>query len=136
MIKKDIEIDYAEGEGVDKVVFKGTVTLKRLDTGEYFDMQRASVDMSAVGKNKTVKMDPVRAQIVGFLKSVVDNRLMKITHFMDTEHNEIKSKEAPYPLTEDSLNVLPMTVGVETLLAAFEKLNEVEEKKNSSSGTK
>ena len=136
MRKKEVEIDYEEGEGLEKVIFKGTVVLKRLSWGEKNATEDEASTIQLVGKTPIAKISPARLKVAGLSKAIISNNLKK-TIFVENAQKEMISSDAPYMLDPAGLldPTFPQDIG-DKLFEAFTELNEMEDKKKEDSEIK
>jgi hypothetical protein len=129
VVKKTIEIDYAEGEGIEKVEFKGNITLKELTYGEWNSYQEGITSITT-GRAASVSVSVSKTMELAILKSHVEGSLMRTTYQEDKPTKVPVPITAPYPLnTITAIQNLPRKVG-DQLMKLFSELNEVDEKKS------
>jgi len=132
-MQKIVKIDYQEGEGLDKLILKGTVTMKRLNFSEKNAMDEESTDIKIIapGIPPQVKVSTSKMREVGIFKSVVSSDLKKTSYFEDKTKPEFQATTEPFALTMDGVRNLPNEVG-DMLWLAFVELNQINEKKSQS----
>ena len=132
-MQKVYEIVYDEDEGVNKVEFKGTITLKRLNWDESNVLQSEAVNMQFVGRGiPSVTPDLAKGKLLAVWKSYVSSEIIKTTYFIDKVTKEIKPKEETYPITLETLKVIPQFLG-DYLFDSYTELNTLTEKKKEQS---
>lgn len=131
-MKKEITVDYTEGEGLEKEELKGTVTLKRLSFSEKNSLEEEATDIKIFGNTPQVKVSTSKMKELGILKSIIASDLKKTTYYMDKVTKNTLAQEKPYDLNIEGIRNLPQDVGNE-LFIAFTELNQVDEKKNTNS---
>ena len=130
-MKKTILIDFGEGEGLEREEYKGEVTLKRFNFEEQNAYSEESTDIKFFGATQQVKVSTSKLKELGILKSVIDNKLQKITYFQDKVTKALIPISNSYPLDLAGIRNLPREVG-DMLFIAFSEINEVSEKKKES----
>ena len=128
-MKKKIEIMYEEGEGLDKLEFKGKVTLKRLNFSEKNSLEEESTDIKIFGNTPQVKVSTSKMKELSILKSVIGCELQKITFIEDKVTKAHMPVVTNYLLDINGIRDLPQEVGDELFLE-FTQLNSVDKKKN------
>lgn len=128
-MKKEVEISYEEGEGLEKVSFKGTVTLKRLSWGESNAMEKEASDIKFFGNVPQMSIDSAKLKVAGLLKSIIACTLTRTAYYEDNR-KEIQPSSAPYYLDAAGLASpdFPRDIG-DKLFEAFTELNQVSDKK-------
>lgn len=124
MKKKEINIDFTEEEGTERVEFKGAVTLKRLNFTEKNALEEESTDIKIFGNVPQVKVSTSKLKEVALLKSIVASSLVKTTYL---DGKNIGAEK--YGLEIDGIRKLPQEIGDE-LFVAYTELNAISEKKN------
>ena len=129
-MKKVIQIDYEEGEDLDKFELHGTVTLKRLNFSEKNSIEEESTEIKILGSVPQVKVSTSKIKELGLLKSIVESDLKKTIYHEDRVTKVATPTTAIYAMDITGIRELPQDVG-EELLAEFTELNTVNEKKKS-----
>jgi hypothetical protein len=127
-MKKTIEVSYEEDEGIDKLEFKGTVTLKRLNFSERNAIEEEATDVKVFGTVPQVKVSTSKIKELGILRSLDSSALIKTTYQEDKMTKALLPINTPYALDLEGIRNLPRDVG-EELVEAFSSLNAVSEKK-------
>lgn len=128
-MEKVLEIDYTEGEGLNRVEFKGKVTMKRLNFSEKNALEEEATDIKVIGRMPQVKVSPAKMKEIGIMKSVVKTELQKTTYFEDRQTKNHVPTSNGYNLDYDGIRNLPQDIG-NMLFETFTELNSVDEKKN------
>jgi hypothetical protein len=128
-MQKDTQVAYEEGEGINRVEFKGVVTQKRLNFSEKNGLDEESTDIKIFGSTPQVKVSMSRMKELSILKAVVNSTLTKTTYFEEKVTKQIRPATDNYPLSLEGIRNLPIEIG-EQLFADFTELNNVSEKKN------
>ena len=128
-MNKEINVDYSEGEGLELIKIKGTVTLKRLNFSEKNALEEESTDIKMIGDTPHVKISTSKMKEVALAKSIVSASLYKTTMVMDKESKQLKEVTSAYPLnTMQLVRELPQEIG-ETLFYEWGLLNSLGLKK-------
>lgn len=127
-MKRVIEIDYEEGEGLDKYELKGTVEMKRLSFSEKNAMEEEATEIKVLGTTPQIKISTSKIKELGILKAVTTSNLIKTVYSEDRVTKNPVPASTPYPLDAEGIRNLPQDVG-EELLEIFAELNTVNEKK-------
>lgn len=128
MIKKTLEINYTEGEGVEKIDFSGVVVIKRLDFSEKNALEEEGTDVKILGGVTQVKISSSKIKEFGILKSIVSNEVYRTT-YESLQGGEFKPISVRYHLDMSGIRGLPATVG-ELLFNGYSELNTLTEKKD------
>ena len=128
-MQQKIEINYEEGEGVDKYELHGTVIMKRLNFTEKNSIEEESTDIKMMGTVPQIKVSTSKIKELGIFKSVVSTDLVRTVYHEDRVTKLPEATRTPYNLDMTGIRELPQDVGNQ-LLEAFTELNAVNEKKN------
>lgn len=131
-MKKEISIDFTEGEGAEKVELKGSVILKRLNFTEKNALEEESTDIKILGNNipPVIKVSTSKMKEFALLKCIVASSLVKTTYFEDKSGKAFVPVANNYGLADlEGIRNLPQEIGDE-LFMAYTELNAVSEKKN------
>lgn len=127
-MNKTIEIDYEDGEGIERIEFKGKVTLKRLNFSEKNMLEEESSDIRVFGNVPQVKVSTSKMKELALLKSIVSSDLRKITFVEDRVTKAFNPIVTSYELNIANIKELPQDIG-EELFMAFTEINTISEKK-------
>lgn len=127
-MKKIIDIDFVEGDGLDKIEIKGKVTLKRLNFSESNSIEEDATDIKMIGNVPQVKISTKKIKELGIERGVIENTLTITTYSEDKVTKNPVPHTEPYPLNATGVQGLPKEIGDE-LVTAFTELNSVNEKK-------
>jgi hypothetical protein len=129
-MQKTIEINFSEGEKLDRIEFKGSISLKRLSFSEKNALDEDINDIRVTGGIPQIKVSTSKAKELGILRSLIPGKsaLVKTTYFEDRITKNISPTSSPYELTLEGIRNLPVEVG-EQIFAAFIELNTIPEKK-------
>lgn len=129
-MKKEIQINYTEGEGEDKVDYIGSVVFKRLNFSESNALKEESTDIKFFGNTPQIKVSTAKMQELAILKSVISSNVRKITYQTEKVSKALIAIENAYDLNSiENIRNLPKEVG-DQLFLEFNEMNEVSEKKN------
>lgn len=128
-MRKKIEINFTEGEGIDRLDLTGTVILKRLNFSEKNAMEEEATEIKIFGKTPQVKISTSKLKEIGLLKSIVKSDLIQTTYVEDKVTKNAVPISNKYDLNMSGIQNLPQEVG-EQLVDAFTELNSMNEKKN------
>lgn len=128
-MKKIVEINFSEGEGLERVDFKGTVTLKRLNFSEKNMLEEESTEIKNFGNVPQVKVSTSKMKEISLVKGICESNLEKITYHEDKVSKEAKPISSKYELNITGIKNLPVEIG-EELFVEFYQLNNVSKKKN------
>lgn len=129
MIKKTIEINYEEGEGIDKEEFKGTVTLRRLNFTEKNNLENDITETKVMGRTPTININQSRMKELAIFKSKFESNLYKTTYSLNPVTKELVAETKVYELDMPGIQNLPDEVG-NLLFIEFSELQNVSQKKN------
>jgi hypothetical protein len=127
-MNKTIEIDYSEGEGLDRYELKGKVTMKRLNFSEKNAMEEEATEIKMFGTTPQVKVSTSKIKELGIFKAIVESNLVRTLYVEDRvtkTHNPVQTQ---INLDLEGIRNLPQDVG-ELLLEGFTDLNVLSEKK-------
>lgn len=128
-MEKKFDINFTEGEGIDKVDFKGHVVMKRLNFAEKNALDEESTEIKIFGNTPQVKVSTSKVKELGILKSVVRYDLFKTTYVEDKVTKALMPVTKEYSLDINGIRDLPTEVGG-FLVEKFTELNTISEKKN------
>ena len=128
MIKKTFEVDYSEGEGLDRIEIKGKVVMKRLNWDEYCSLEQESTDIRLYGQTSQVTLNSKKMKQLAVLKSTVESQITKTTYYEDKVSKAILALPVHYDLDINGIMNLPREIG-EQLFEAFTELNGMPDKK-------
>jgi hypothetical protein len=130
-MQKTVEINYSEGDGLERVDFIGLVVLKRLNHGEYKQMKRGGMSVKIRGTMPDVSVDPDQIVDMGIVMAVVKEKtkLKKITFTEEQKNKNIIPIETGFDINLASMDTMPEGA-YEPIKSAFLELNEIDEKKN------
>jgi hypothetical protein len=124
---KEVVIDYVEGEGVNKIEFKGTVSIKEMDTGEWAKYQDDITDIKFLGRMPQPRVDRAKMTILGIVRATNKSELVKTTYIEDKATKALIPQSVPYDISNyTSVERLPRKVG-EKLFAMVQEMNMVNE---------
>ena len=122
-MEKRIEIDHSEGEGNEKVEFKGCVFIKRLNFTERNNLEEEATDIKFIGNIPSVRVSTTKLKELSLIKSITNSELTKTDY--SNGGIPISSK---YALDVSGIGKLPNEIG-EQLFYEWGKINSVSEKK-------
>jgi hypothetical protein len=128
-MKKEIDINYSEGEDLDKIEIKGKITLKRLNFSEKNALEEESTDIKFIGSSPNVRISTTKLKELSILKGVVNSDLIKTTYDQDKVTKKPIPINKPYDLNIVGIKDLPAELG-ELLFMEFTEINTVSPKKN------
>lgn len=129
MITKKIEIEFAEGEGLNREEYKGSVIMKRLNYAEKNSLEEESTEVKVFGKIPQVKVSTARMKEISLIKSILSAEIKKTTYFEQRETKAITPRTDTYALDLNGIRNLPVELGSK-LMEEFADLNSIDEKKN------
>lgn len=127
-MKKEIGINYSEGEGLEKIEYRGKVVIKRLKFSEKNELEEESTEIKLFGNMPQTKISTSRLKELGILKSVSDYDLVKTTYKEDKVTKQPIAVSTPYYLDINGIRDLPIDVG-EILFYEFTEMNTLGSKK-------
>lgn len=128
-MKKEIEVIYGEGEGIDRFELRGKVVMKRLNFSEKNMLEEDSSDVKVLGNIPQVKVSTAKLKEMALVRSIIEADIKKITYFQDKQTKEIKATEVGYAMDITGIQNLPIDIG-ESLFQEYLALNTLSEKKN------
>jgi len=127
-MKKEIQVDYSEGEGKFKEELKGTVVMKRLNFSDKNTLEEESATISFVGNTSHVKISTTKLKELSLLRSIVESTLLKTVYSEDKNTKALTPVTNEYPITMANIRELPFQVG-EELFEEWSNLNSLSPKK-------
>ena len=127
-MKKQVDVVYEEGEGLDKYELKGTVTMKRLNFSEKNSIEEESTDIRMIGSVPQIKVSTSKIKELGIFKSVDSCDLIETHYVEDKVTKAATPMNTQYILDIAGIRKLPQEVG-EQLVAIYTEMNSVSEKK-------
>lgn len=128
-MRKEVLIDFTEGEGEDKVEVKGKVIMKKLSWTEKNLYDEESTDIKIFGNTPKVEISLHKMKEAGARMGTVSSDLTLTTYNLDKVTGKLVPSIAPIDVrTKAGLDMLPIEVG-EMLFLAFSEINNLDDKK-------
>lgn len=129
-MKKEILIDFTEGEKEDKVEITGKVILKRLNFAEKNQLEEEMLDIKLFGDTTQTKISTSKMKEFGIQKAIEFCDVKKTTYIYDKTKGVLVPSISPIDLKNLTIiKELPQDVG-DKLFAEFNELNSINLKKN------
>ncbi len=130
MLKKEVEINFSEGEGEDKLDIEGKVTIKRLDYSEKNYVNEKAIEVMVYGETQQVKMSSAKMKEHSLEKSIISSTLKKTTYWLDKTKGQLMPSTEPIKLVNniDEIRKLPCEIG-DQLFSIYSELNVLSPKK-------
>jgi hypothetical protein len=109
-MKKEIVVNYSEGEGEEQVDFTGKVSISRINAGMHNSIEEEASTITFVGDSSQFKISSSKLKELSVLRSVAGWNVNKTTYVLDKTLNKLVPLVQIVPLDLDGIRGLPTEV--------------------------